>query len=104
MKERVLKEITRILLAVFVLTACCMIASQPAFSDFLCVDGRNIVFAGEKYTLDSSFVTGVQKVLSFNERLFGSFLWSRTAEGIKMVFDLACEAFELCSRVIENGI
>ena len=100
MKNRVLMGITRFLLVAFAVTAFCMIASQPAFSDFFSIDGRGIVFAGERYNLDITFLTGMQKVLSFNRKLFGDFLWEKIIQGTGRLFGLACNVFELCSKVI----
>ena len=100
MKNRVLMGITRVLLAVFIVTALCMIASQPAFSDFFGIDGSGIVFAGDKYTLDITFLTGIQKVLSFNGKLFGTFLWEKIILGTERLFGVVCNVFEICSKVI----
>ena len=100
MKNRIITGISRVLLAVFIVTALCMIASQPAFSDFFGIDGTGIVFAGDKYTLDITFLTGIQKVLSFNGKLFGAFLWEKIILGTERLFGLACNVFELCSKVI----
>lgn len=92
--------ITRFLLVAFAVTAFCMIASQPAFSDFFSIDGTGIVFAGDKYTLDITFLTGIQKVLSFNGKLFGAFLWEKIILGTERLFGVVCNVFEICSKVI----
>ena len=104
MKQNILRITGGCIIFLFILTALCLVISQPSLHNFVSFDGKTLELLGQKYAINESFINAVRNIMSFNKKLFGSFLWEKMMQRTMFFLQTALDAVEIYLSVISKVV
>ena len=101
-KEQIYKTVCLCLIILFILTAICVIFSQPSVAESVSFEDKKLTFLGNTYVFDEKAITAAEKILSFNEKLFGNFALDAVCHTIEILCETAFSVFKLYGNMLNS--
>ncbi len=101
-KERIYKTVCLCLILFFILTAICVIFSQPSVAESVSFEDKKLTFLGNTYALNEKAITAAEKTLSFNKKLFGDFALDAVCNTIEKLCETAFSVFKLYGNILNS--